>query len=179
MDLKSTQAKQALNYEGIREVNVPNSQALEKTKEDGLKEVFFKAGDKEYVAYGKNLDVDKFKNSFSTTFEGAEVKIDFVDNEANTALEGTNKALKSEDGIAAKSFAAVAGAGIGLVVGAVAGRFAGGPVFTLVTAVSSAIITGIAMAKVTEAGVATAGAIKAGKKEADYQAVMQISSPVN
>jgi hypothetical protein len=72
---------------------------------------------------------------------------------------------------------AVTGASLGFVAGAIAG-LPKGPVFGIVTAVASAIITGIAIEKVAQAGVATAGAIKVGKKEADYEGLMQISSPL-
>jgi hypothetical protein len=93
--------KSAFNIDGIRELKVPLKEAIEKTHKDGIDQLFFRVDGKDYVAYGKNIDVDLFvdvaqQNLLSgdpLLLNGKEIAVNYVDDEANTFGEGFNHAL--------------------------------------------------------------------------------------
>lgn len=88
--------------QGIRALKpgITIEQASQKTKSNGLDEIFFTANGKAYVAYGDSLNLSGLKkNSIpSVTFEGQKADIIAYDDEANSIWEGAKlgsaKALK-------------------------------------------------------------------------------------
>jgi hypothetical protein len=120
--------KSAFDIEGIRELNVPVKEAIEKTRRDGIDQIFFRAGGKDYVAYGKDINMESFidvadkssKAGDPMLFNGQEISIyaDAIDDEANTFRQGFNHALDKNQGLNATicvGAAAVGGSTAGLM----------------------------------------------------------------
>ncbi|PIQ26640.1 hypothetical protein COW36_01230 [bacterium (Candidatus Blackallbacteria) CG17_big_fil_post_rev_8_21_14_2_50_48_46] len=88
--------------QGVRALKpgITIEQASQKTKNNGLDEVFFTSNGKAYVAYGDSLNLSGLKkNSIPTvTFEGQKADVIVYEDEANSMLEGAKlgsvKALK-------------------------------------------------------------------------------------
>ena len=175
MELSNTGIQQKLHIEGIKEINKTPQRAAEITKKDGLDEVYFTAGDKSYVAFGKGMETSKFKAKEGITFEGSKAEINSTDNEVNSAKDGAKKALKSVIGVLGIGAGTVAAGTLGLGMtafsmfggsAAITTGFAiGGGVFTLAgAAAGGALVAG---------GGAIYGAIKA--KDGNYEALNSVT----
>jgi hypothetical protein len=88
--------------QGIRALKpgITIEQASQKTKNNGLDEVFFTSNGKAYIAYGDSLNLSGLKknNIPTVTFDGQKADIVSFDDEANSVWEGAKmgsiKALK-------------------------------------------------------------------------------------
>jgi len=124
MELSKINTQTSLQFEGIRELKVPVEAAKELTKKNGLDEVIFRAGDKDYIAFGKGMKVKGFKEPL--TYDGKAIKILHIDNETNTALEGVKKSFTSIPGFIAEGAGALGGGYLGLLGYGIACGLGGG-----------------------------------------------------
>jgi Flp pilus assembly pilin Flp len=172
MDFSNIQAQQAAKIEGIREVKGSLSQAIDKTKNDGLKEVFFKAGGKEYVAFGEDLNISQMKNTLAGKFKGNEISIDFTDDETNTAIGGAFNAIKSTVGGVVEGAAVTGGAILGAL--STIHIWGGGSTPMGPEAIKGALIVGA----VSVVAVGVVGAVHGGLKGPNYEGINSISSEI-
>lgn len=86
--------------QGIRQLRpgITIEQAVQKTKNNGLDEVFFNSNGKNYIAYGDSLNLSGLKrNQIPTiTFNGAKADVVAYDDEANSVWEGMSKGAVEE-----------------------------------------------------------------------------------
>lgn len=86
--------------QGIRTLRagITIEQAVQKTKNNGLDEVYFTAGGKNYVAYGDSLALSDLKRNKipAVTFNGAKADVVAYDDEANSLWEGMSKGAVDE-----------------------------------------------------------------------------------
>lgn len=86
--------------QGIRALRpgITVEQATQKTKKNGLDEVYFKSGGQYYVAYGDSLELgDLRKNEIpAVMFNGLQADILTYDDEVNSVLEGAGRGALEE-----------------------------------------------------------------------------------
>ena len=144
---------------------------LDKAK-DGYDTIGFSSGGKDYIAVGQGLQTPK---GGILKMDGKECKIDFVEQEANTAGEGAVKALKSAAGLISIGASGLVGAGLGTAgsfLGGVASAIGGGGA----AMAGAPIIAGAAiLAGVGAGAVAGVGAIQGATKKADSVMINQLA----
>lgn len=90
----------AIPVQGIRALRpgITIEQAVQKTKNNGLDEVFFQSNGRSYIAYGDSLNLSGLKsNKIPTiTFNSAKADIVAYDDEANSIWEGMSKGAVDE-----------------------------------------------------------------------------------
>lgn len=86
--------------QGIRPLRagITIEQAVQKTKNNGLDEIYFNSNGRSYVAYGDSLTLSDLKrNKIPTiTFNGAQADVVAYDDEANSVWEGMTKGAVDE-----------------------------------------------------------------------------------
>lgn len=91
---------QQLQVQGVRALRpgITIEQAVQKTKNNGLDEVFFTSNGQSYVAYGDSLDISKLKKNQIPAVMFASQKADIVayDDEVNSVWEGVKKGAIEE-----------------------------------------------------------------------------------
>lgn len=90
----------AIPVQGIRALRpgITIEQAVQKTKNNGLDEVFFKSNGRTYIAYGDSLNLSGLKSNKipAVTFNGAQADAIAYDDEANSVWEGMTKGAVDE-----------------------------------------------------------------------------------
>lgn len=88
-----------INVQGIREINpgLTIQQASQKTKNNGLDEVYFNSNGKSYIAYGDSLNISMLhKNAIpQATFNGQTADIVTFEDEINSTIEGMKRGAVS------------------------------------------------------------------------------------
>lgn len=112
-ELNSVKAQESLNYDGISELNVTVTAAKELHKDNGLDELYFRVGGKDYVAFGQGMNTDALNSPIPATFNDQRVEIVDFSDEANTAWEGTKDIFSSIGGRLATGLGIAGGGMIG------------------------------------------------------------------
>jgi len=90
----------AVPVQGIRALRpgITIEQAVQKTKNNGLDEVFFQSSGRSYIAYGDSLNLSGLKSNKipTVTFNGAKADVVAYDDEANSVWEGMTKGAVDE-----------------------------------------------------------------------------------
>ena len=152
-------------------------QAMKTVKKDGLDEVFFRQDDQLFVASGDGLNLKGLKKGTIpvASLDGKDVKLEGVDDEANTVGQGIKKELKwagAVAGIAAGSGAVLAGSAISAAknmksVPLVGQLMGAGGLVVAATVVAAGVVAG--------AGIATYGAIKGGSRHGTTEPLNSIT----
>ncbi len=94
--------QQSIAVQGVRELRpgISIEQAIQKTKKNGLDEVFFKANGRAYVAYGDAINISKLKKNEipALMFNGLQADMLAFDDEANSVAEGAYRGALDELG---------------------------------------------------------------------------------
>lgn len=94
--------RQNISVQGIRELRpgITIEQAVQKTKKNGLDEVFFMAQGRAYVAYGDSIDLSKLKKNDipAVMFNNMSADLIAFDDEANSIAEGAARGAIEELG---------------------------------------------------------------------------------
>lgn len=90
----------AIPVQGIRALRpgITIEQAVQKTKNNGLDEIFFQSNGRSYVAYGDSLNLSGLKSNKipTVTFNNAKADVVAYDDEANSVWEGMSKGAVDE-----------------------------------------------------------------------------------
>jgi len=121
--------KETFNAKDVRELKVPVHVAAKQTEDNGLDEVFFSMGGKDYVAFGDNLKFDAMSSLAMLSFKNEGVEIQYFQDETNSAGEGAKSALNSGFGKTVKYGATGLGAAAGVALALLAGGMASRPQF--------------------------------------------------
>ena len=70
MELNNLQTQKTLNYQGISELKVSVATAKKLHDNNGLDELYFRAGNKDYVLFGQGLELKSLNNPVPTTLNG-------------------------------------------------------------------------------------------------------------
>lgn len=93
---------QSIAVQGVRELRpgISIEQAIQKTKKNGLDEVFFTANGRAYVAYGDAINISKLKKNEipALMFNGVKADMHAFDDEANSVAEGAYRGALDELG---------------------------------------------------------------------------------
>ena len=91
---------QQLQVQGVRALRpgITIEQAVQKTKNNGIDEVFFTSNGQSYIAYGDSLDISKLKKNQIPAVMFASQKADIIayDDEVNSVWEGAKKGAIEE-----------------------------------------------------------------------------------
>lgn len=91
---------QQLQVQGVRALRagITIEQAVQKTKNNGLDEVFFTSNGQSYIAYGDSLDISKLKKNQIPAVMFASQQADIVayDDEVNSVWDGARKGAVEE-----------------------------------------------------------------------------------
>ena len=94
--------QQSIAVQGVRELRpgISIEQAIQKTKKNGLDEVFFTSNGRAYVAYGDALNISKLKKNEIPALMVNGLKADLLafDDEANSIAEGAYRGALDELG---------------------------------------------------------------------------------
>jgi hypothetical protein len=94
--------QQSIAVQGVRELRpgISIEQAIQKTKRNGLDEVFFKANGRAYVAYGDAINISKLKKNEipAIMFNGLQADMLAFDDESNSIAEGAYRGALNELG---------------------------------------------------------------------------------
>lgn len=94
--------QQSIAVQGVRELcpGISIEQAVQKTKKNGLDEVFFTANGRAYVAYGDAINISKLKKNEipALMFNGLTADMVAFDDEANSITEGAYRGALDELG---------------------------------------------------------------------------------
>lgn len=177
MELNSAAGLSTFNIKEIRELNVGSiNDAITKTKGKKLDEVFFSVAGKDYVAYGKKMDIDSIQNAVNSnqlTFNGQEVCLkSVVDVKSNLKEKLLNDLGRGIGSVICDNSTV----GTFFLAGGVAGFCAGGPVGAAVGA-AIGFVTGVTVAF-------TAGFIEEGNNNGtfnkpDYQSIEYVGPKIN
>ena len=172
MDLGRVDVQRSMHCEGIKELKVPVDVAKDVNKKNGLDEVYFNAGGKDYVAYGKGMSVDKLKAS-SITLEGKAAKVLDFNNEINSAGEGALKAPVKAAGFVLEGVGALAGAygtiaTYGVACGVGSGMASGAAIMMGGAFIGAGVVLGAGIA-------AGGGALYGALRHADYGSIDKVA----
>ena len=98
MELNNLQTQKTLNYQGISELKVSVATAKKLHENNGLDELYFRAGNKDYVLFGQGLELKSLNNPVPTTLNGQQIEFLDRSNEINTASEGLKDIFNSVKG---------------------------------------------------------------------------------
>lgn len=160
------------NAESVKELKVPLRDAISITKDNGLDEVFFKVDNKEYVAFGKNLDLKGAVPDTKFKFGDKEATVTHADNEATGFWEGTAHGVKSTPGMVFEGTVAAGGLTAGVILGL------SGAVFglnTLGKAVSIGVGMGVGYGLVSTAFPGAIGGVYGLFKGSNYDTINTIA----
>lgn len=152
--------KQTFNAKDVRELSVPVSVAAKKTEKNGLDEVFFSMGGKDYVAFGDHLKFDSMSNLSILSFKEQGLQIQYFQDETNSMGEGAKNALDSGFGkffkYGATGLGAAAGAGLALLASEMSttGNFVGMGATLMASGVGAGIGAAIGFGGTAVAGAA-------------------------
>lgn len=161
MELSNVNTLKNLNIDGVRELRVPIDVAQEVTKKNGFDEIYFSAGGKDYVAFGKGIDLKSLSKSLvPAKLKGLNIDIKYIDDEANTAAQGAKTALKSLTGKIVKGAGIIGGGFVGFLPVAIGNglAFGGAAIGTLgvIGFIGGGALIGGALAVGVTAGVGAA-----------------------
>lgn len=102
-----------MNYENTSVLGVSRENAQKITKDNGLKEVIVNVGDKDVIAYGREMSLKGIVPGAAIQIGNQQGTVVHVDDEPTTYMEGALKGALSGWGIAIGAGGLVGGAAVG------------------------------------------------------------------